>query len=335
MGFIDEIDIYISSGKGGDGLFCFSGNRFSSYKIPNGGNGGNGGNVYLVGDKNCFTFYKLKFRSNYKAEDGYSGQANCKTGKNGCDLNIYVPLGTKVYDKERKIFLGEIFNHNDSFLVACGGKSGYGNFFLRCYKNPSENLKFGSKAELKYLHLELNLLSNVGLLGFPNVGKSSFINNISNSSSEVSNYSFTTLKPVLGVLKFSFKKKIVIADIPGIIEFSSQGTGLGFKFLKHLSKTILLLHVLDISSVTTLDSFIKEIFIINRELQTFNNNFVYKEKWLVLNKVDLIDKLNVKIFMIDFLKKFNYKSYFLISSKKKIGFKKICFNINQYFFKKK
>lgn len=334
MGFVDEIDIYVSSGKGGDGLFSFSSSKFSSYKVPNGGNGGSGGNAYFIGDENCFTFYKLKFRSNYKAEDGHSGQSNCKTGRRGKDLYIHVPLGTKVYDKERKIFLGEILCHNEKLSVACGGKAGYGNFFLRSYKNASESLKPGGKLELKYLHLELNLLSNVGLLGFPNVGKSSCINSMSNTVSDVGNYSFTTLKPILGVLNGSFKKKIVVADIPGIIEFSSKGLGLGFKFLKHLSKTGLLLHIVDVSSIKTIDCFLREIFIINRELQAFDKIFFDKEKWLVFNKIDLVKKFNIKFFMKDFLKKFNYKLFFLVSSKKQIGLKKLCFNINQYFLNK-
>ncbi|HIH2762393.1 MAG TPA: GTPase [Candidatus Azoamicus sp.] len=236
MTFFDEINIYVASGKGGNGLFSFSKNKNAKYKTSDGGNGGNGGHVYIKGNKNYLTLYKLKFKNKYKAEDGISGKKNNKTGKNGKNLEINVPIGTIIYDKERKLYIGEIKKHDEKIIVAKGGRSGYGNSNLKNITNSKNNLKLGGESEIKLLHLELFLTTDVGLLGLPNVGKSSLINKITNSFYKTANYNFTTLEPNIAILKFFSKNRISITDIPGIIKFASKGKGLGPKFFKTFIK---------------------------------------------------------------------------------------------------
>lgn len=328
MFFIDSIDLYISSGKGGNG--CISFNKSGAYNKADGGNGGRGGDVYFVGDKNVITFNNLKFNLNYKACDGLNGEPNFRTGKSGNDLLIYVPLGTFVYDNERNIFIVEILKDKDKFLILKGGRPGFGNFFLKsCNKNIFDKLVLGGSSKLTKVHLELKLLADVGLLGFPNVGKSLFINNVSNVFSKVEDYSFTTLHPILGTLKFFDFNKILIADIPGVIEGSSLGVGLGFNFLKHLLKTKLLLHFVDIYNIKSKKDLLREIIVLNNELKTYNLDLINIKKWLIINKIDLV----LDSYKIDkrFLLKFNYSNIFYISSKDKIGLKKLCFNISVLF----
>lgn len=327
MSFVDEINFYVSSGKSGDGLFSFS-----NKKIPNGGNGGKGGGVYLFCDKKVSNFYHLKFNSIYKAENGVNGKKNNKTGKSGNDIFLRVPEGTIVYDGERNIFLGELLNDGEKLLLVSSGKPGYGNLYLKNKLLNLNDLKFGSKAIIKFIHLELNLLADIGLLGFPNVGKSSFICVASDVISKIGEYKFTTLIPVLGCLK-KFKNNVVIADIPGIISLSSEGCGLGFKFLKHLLKTKLLFHFIDLSFVLNEYCIYKGIYIIQNELKKYDYLFLKKYKWLILNKNDLIHDLKFFTFFIFLIKRYQFMYFFNVSSKKKNGFKKLMFNINEYFFK--
>ena len=324
MKFIDEINIYVASGKGGDGLFSFS-----NIKTPDGGNGGKGGDIYLIGNKNNLTFSHLKFKSIYKAENGFSGSGNNKTGKNGKDLYITVPLGTLIYDYELNLLLGTILKHDDKLLIVKGGTPGLGNYYLKNKYLESNKFKIGAKSVLKFLHLELNILANVGLLGYSNVGKSSFINKISNVISKTGNYNFTTLVPILGVLKNYTKYKIVIADMPGITYLASQGRGLGLNFLKHISRTQLLLHFIDLVSMHNKFSLFKRILIINNEL-----NSAYpesKKKWLILSKIDLYKNVYFFSFIKKLKIKYNYNLIFITSSKDKTGFKKLSFNIGEYF----
>lgn len=329
MKFVDEINFYVSSGKSGNGS-----SSFSIKNKPDGGNGGRGGNVYLVCDFSVKSFCHLNFMHVYKAGDGFNGQKNRKTGKNGNNLFIKVPEGTLVFDSERNIILGELLNNNDLLLVVSSGNPGYGNFYFRKYTDSIKNFRFGSKSNLKCLYLQLNLLADIGLLGFPNVGKSSFICNASNSLSKISDYKFTTLYPILGILKL-FLKNLILADIPGIILNSSNGTGLGFTFLKHLLKTQLLLNFFDLSFIYYRYSFYKFFFIINNELNKFNLKFLFIRKWVILNKNDLINDLYFSYFFYNFIKKNRYYFIFFISSKKKYSLKKLVFNINRYFFGKK
>ncbi|HFL8824423.1 MAG TPA: Obg family GTPase CgtA [Candidatus Azoamicus sp. OHIO1] len=331
MRFLDEIDLYVSSGKGGNGCLSFTRDSLSSFKKPDGGNGGKGGNVYLVGNKNLSTFYYLKFKNNYKAEDGHSGGRFKKTGRNGNDLFIDVPLGTTIIDNETDDFIGEILVHKQTVTVALGGGSGCGSFIFRSdVSRMNKCVSLGKSAVLKYLHLELKILSDVGLLGFPNVGKSSFLNCVSAAKSMVADYEFTTIHPVLGVIDGYRAGNIVIADIPGIIENASVGVGLGIRFLKHLVKTKLLLHVVDISKATDFDALKNEIYVVLNELRSFDIDLYNKEKWLIFNKVDLLDNLKLRFLFNEFIMDFGYMNLFFISCKNGIGIRKLCFNVSEY-----
>lgn len=326
MTFIDEIDIYVSSGNGGNGSISFS--HTKNNKKYDGGNGGNGGNVYIIGNKNDLTLNKIKFKIKYKAEDGFNGENNSKKGKNGKNLYITVPIGTIIYDNERKIYLGEILKHNENILIAKGGNAGIGNKIFK--KNIQKNINVGKSGEIKFLHLKLHLLADIGLFGYPNTGKSLFLNTCTHAKSKVENYIFTTINPNLGAILYYKKKNIILADIPGIIKKASLGIGLGFNFLKHLLKTKLLLHIYDATQIKTNFNFFKHVIILNNELKKFDNILYKKEKWLVINKIDLIKTLKY----IPCIKKYNYTNIFFISLKKKIGIKKILFNIIEYYIKK-
>lgn len=330
MFFVDSIDLYVSSGRGGNGCVSLNKGACGSFGKADGGNGGRGGDVYFIGDKNLKTFSNLKFNLNYKAGDGLNGESNLRTGRSGIDLYISVPLGTAIYDKEHNVFICDISNDNDKFLVLKGGRAGYGNFFLKsCDKNIFDKLLLGGSSKLAKFHLELKILADVGLLGFPNVGKSLFINRVSNVFSKVGDYPFTTLHPVLGTLKFFNFDNILIADIPGIIEGSSLGIGLGFNFLKHLLKTKLLLHFVDAEKIDSKSYLLKELAILNNELKGYNLDLLNIKKWLIINKSDLV----TSVYSIDktTLSKFNYSNIFYISSKNNVGLKKLCFNICEFF----
>jgi GTPase len=318
MVFIDSINIYISSGRGGSGSNSFTQRKNSNNKFPDGGNGGNGGNIYFKGDKSITTFSNLKRKNIYKAKDGENGKNNLKTGKNGDDLIINIPIGTIIYDKNRNLILAEINKDKQKILVSKGGRCGYGNAYLKNIDNNNKKKLFiGGKSEVNLLHLELRLMSDIGIFGYPNVGKSTIINNMCNVVSKIGNYPFTTLHPVLGKLELSDKDNIIISDMPGIIEKASLGIGLGFDFLKHLLKTRLLFHVIDITNSESYKSFLKEILTLNFEIKQYNKILFKKKKWIILNKYDLI--------------KNNYSHIFYVSVKKQYGFRKLCFNIYEYF----
>lgn len=332
MFFIDSIDLFAASGKGGNGAVSFSNFVRGSFRRPDGGNGGCGGNVYFIGDKNLKTFSKLRYNVSYKAQDGFNGHSNRKTGKNGADLFINVPLGTFIYDIERNLFFGEISFDKAVLLVIKGGRPGYGNFFLRsCNEGIFNKLVIGGSSIVMHFHLELKVLSDVGLLGFPNVGKSLFITTISSVKSKVADYSFTTLHPIFGAVKSDYFSDLIVADLPGIIKGSCFGVGLGYNFLKHLTKTKLLLHIVDVASIKSKFSLLKSLLVINNELKNYNVDLVKTEKWIVFNKIDLVNFIDFSFLDKTILLKFNYTNFFFISAKDKIGIKKLCFNISEFF----
>ncbi len=324
MKFSDEINIYVSSGNGGNGAISFVKNNRKKNKTD-GGNGGNGGNIFIKINKNYDNFSKISTKKSYKAINGENGSKNYKTGKNGENIYINVPSGTIVYDNERKIFLGEISKENEIMLIAKGGKGGIGNNFTN-----NKSLHIGKSGEIKYIHLELFLIADIGLIGFPNVGKSLFLNTFTNAFSKVENYDFTTITPHSGFIKNQNKSFIKIIDVPGIIKNANLGKGLGFNFLKHLLKCKLLMNIIDAKKTETKYSFIKNVLTLNKELNLFDINFLKKKKWLIINKTDLI-KNNVYKNHDNIYQKFNYNLIFFISLKKKNGLKKLIFNINEYF----
>ncbi|XZR53196.1 MAG: Obg family GTPase CgtA [Enterobacteriaceae bacterium] len=333
MKFIDEIDILVIAGKGGDGCISFKKEKYVPYGGPNGGNGGNGGNVYICGDKNLNTLMHLNLKKIFKASNGHNGKSNLCTGKNGKTLYIYVPIGTIIKNKINNKILGEIFLNNQKFLLAKGGFKGLGNNYFKSSINRSPYKKTnGIIGEKKHIHLELLLLADVGLIGLPNTGKSTFVNIISSAKSKINTYPFTTIRPKLGVVYTKKKKPFIIADIPGLIKNASNGAGLGYKFLKHIERCKLLLLIVDIKPYDK-SNIIQNIKIIINELKKYNIKILRKPCWLIFNKIDLIIKNELDNIIINIIKKIKWKNkYYIISCLKNIGIKVLCNKIANFLF---
>lgn len=256
---------------------------------PDGGDGGDGGSVFLVGDVNINTLADFRYTRKFKAENGQPGRGKNCTGKSGDDLYIKVPLGTVIVEKDTEEVLGEVLEKGQSIKVAQGGRHGVGNTTFKSSTNraPRQFTK-GTPAERRQLHLELKVLADVGLLGLPNAGKSTFIRAVSSARPKVADYPFTTLYPNLGVVRIEADRSFVIADIPGIIEGAAEGAGLGIQFLKHISRTRLLLHILDVAPFDGSDP-AEAYTIIENELKKYSETLADYERWLVFNKLDLLD----------------------------------------------
>ncbi|MFI4847448.1 MAG: Obg family GTPase CgtA [Candidatus Makana argininalis] len=330
MKFFDEFNIITSSGNGGNGCISFRREKYISKGGPNGGNGGDGGNVWLIGNKNLKSLINFKFKKKYFASCGQNGKKNNKTGKKGKDIVIKVPLGTRVTDINKNKILCNITYNKQIILISKGGKHGLGNTKFKSSVNryPKINTS-GKKGYIININLKLILLSDVGILGLPNSGKSSFLRAVSSSKTKISSYPFTTLKPHLGVV-FIKKKKIIIIDVPGIIKGSSFGLGLGINFLKHLEKCKILLHIIDIYPLDKSNP-IENANIIFNEIKKYSKILYKKPIWLVFNKIDLIDN-NKAVFLANKItKSLNfYKKYYLISAINKTNTKKLCLDLYNY-----
>ncbi|AZP36302.1 GTPase Obg [Candidatus Annandia adelgestsuga] len=335
MKFIDMVNIYVVAGKGGDGIISFRREKFIPKGGPDGGNGGSGGNIWLKTSNNLNTLVNFNFKKIFFSQSGKNGNNNNKTGKNGKDLYIIVPIGTRVIDQNKNKTIINLLYNKQLFLLAKGGKPGIGNNkFKNSINRTPMKRTLGLKGEKKNIKLELFLLANVGTLGLPNAGKSTFINIISSAKSKISCYPFTTLSPKLGLVKFNKKKKFIIADIPGIIKNCSKGIGLGINFLKHLTHCNLLLHIIDISS-QNINIIIKNIINIQNELKNYNYNLYKKKRWLIFNKIDLINNKNFIKLSFKIINKLNWNNkHFIISSKKNFGINELCFNIIKKIYKK-
>ena len=294
MKFIDKTEVIVAAGKGGDGMCCFRTARNRPKLGPDGGNGGNGGNVVFVADRETNTLSRLRYRTTYQAENGGKGGSNNKTGRCGQDCEIPVPLGTILYDSSSGNKVGEILVPEDRLLVARGGKRGYGNrhFILPTRQAPRMSTK-GSAGERVHLNLELKLLADVGLAGFPNAGKSTLLSAVSAAKPKIADYPFTTLVPNLGVVESGASEKdwnsLVLADIPGLIEGASQGKGLGLDFLRHIERTRVIACVLDAGNSDSRQALLKEFDQLNKELGSYSDALSKKPKLILLNKVDLIE----------------------------------------------
>ncbi len=290
MKFVDEALIQVEAGDGGSGCVSFRREKYIPKGGPDGGDGGDGGSVFLVGDANLNTLVDFRHRRRHKAERGQNGRGRNMTGRSGNDTLVRVPLGTRVRDAETEEIVGELLTHDQRLLVAQGGFHGIGNARYKSSTNraPRQSTP-GSLGERRALQLELLLLADVGLLGLPNAGKSSLIRRLSSARPKVADYPFTTLHPNLGVVSLGSKRSFVIADIPGLIAGAAQGAGLGTRFLKHLSRTRLLLHIVDLAPLDEEITPAAQIRTIEQELAEFGRDLSDKERWLVLNKIDLID----------------------------------------------
>lgn len=290
MKFVDEAAIQVIAGDGGNGCVSFRREKYVPKGGPNGGDGGDGGDVWLLTDENLNTLIDFRFESTYRAERGQNGQSRCCTGRRGKDIVIKVPVGTRVIDQDTRQTLGDMTRHNQRLLVAKGGWHGLGNTRFKSSVNRTPRQKTnGTSGEKRELLLELLLLADVGMLGLPNAGKSTFIRAVSAAKPKVADYPFTTLIPVPGVVRIDNEKSFVIADIPGLIEGASEGAGLGIRFLKHLERCRVLLHLIDLVPADGSDPLHNARVIIN-ELEKYSPQLAEKPRWLVFNKIDLLQK---------------------------------------------
>ncbi|MER3448167.1 MAG: GTPase ObgE [Candidatus Dadabacteria bacterium] len=309
--FVDEAKIYVKSGRGGRGCVSFRHEKFVPRGGPNGGDGGNGGDVIIIGRENMTSLLDYHYRQHYRAKDGENGKGKDQHGKNAPALLIPVPLGTVVRDFLTGEVLGDITENNQTLVVARGGRGGRGNTRFATSTNQAPRYaQPGEEGEERTLILELKLLADVGIIGFPNAGKSTLISRISAARPKIADYPFTTLIPNLGVVSYNEGKTFVVADIPGLIKGAHEGAGLGIKFLRHIERTKVLIHLLDLSPFTERDP-IEDYRIMNDELESYSPELKNKPQIIVPNKIDITEakekleetksyfkKLGVKVFPI-------------------------------------
>jgi len=292
--FIDEAKITLKAGNGGHGSIAFRREKFVPRGGPSGGDGGNGGNIYLVADLHENTLLKFRFNHIFRAERGRHGEGSNRHGRSGEDLEIRIPVGTAVHDDETGELLHDFVDPNDRVLMAKGGRGGHGNAHFASSSNRApRRAEDGAPGEEKTLRLELKLLADVGLVGYPNAGKSTLISRISAARPKIADYPFTTLEPHLGVVSVDTDKSFVVADIPGLIEGAHSGHGLGIQFLKHIERTRLLLHLIDVSGVGDRDP-VDEFNVINSELAAYDPDLPGKPKIIVATKMDIADPKKVQ-----------------------------------------
>lgn len=287
MKFVDEARIYVKAGDGGNGCVSFRRERFIPRGGPDGGDGGKGGDVIFQADRQLATLLDFTYPRTYRAQRGAHGKGKNQTGKNGADLMIRVPTGTLIRDDETGEVLADLLLDGQRFVGARGGKGGRGNarFATPTHQAPRRAEK-GEKGEERWLRLELKLLADVGLIGFPNVGKSTLLSRISSARPKIADYPFTTLSPNLGVVIWENRNPFVVADIPGLIEGASQGAGLGLTFLRHIERTRILVHLIDVASGEGEDP-VRAFRALNQELESYHPSLKGKPQIPVLNKVDL------------------------------------------------
>ncbi len=289
MKFVDEVTIHVEAGKGGNGCASFRREKFIPKGGPNGGDGGHGGSVYLITDEGLNTLVDFRHVRRYRAESGQAGMGREMYGKGGEDLYIRVPVGTTVTEVDTEEVIGDLTEANQVLCVAKGGRGGLGNVHFKSSTNRApRQCTPGKEGEARELRLELKLLADVGLLGLPSAGKSTFIRSVSAARPKVADYPFTTLHPNLGVVSIESHRSFVIADLPGLIEGAAEGAGLGIRFLKHLARTRLLLHLVDVSPFGETRDPVEDAKSIVRELEKYSDDLAGKERWLVLNKWDLV-----------------------------------------------
>ncbi|MDQ3713343.1 MAG: GTPase ObgE [Acidobacteriota bacterium] len=288
--FIDRVKIRVASGKGGDGVTAFRREKFVPRGGPSGGDGGKGGDVWMESDEGLNTLLHLRYNPEHKAERGRHGEGSNRHGKDSPDVVIKVPVGTQVFDAESEELLFDFTSSGQKFLAAKGGKGGWGNQHFATSTNRAPKYHYvGRTGEERELQLELKLIADVGLVGFPNAGKSTLISVISAAKPKIADYPFTTLEPNLGVVDLGEYKTFVVADIPGLIEGASEGTGLGDRFLRHVERTKLILHLVDVSSISGRDSN-EDYEIINRELANYRQDLADRPQIVVATKIDALDE---------------------------------------------
>ena len=289
MKFIDEAKIYVAAGDGGNGVASFRREKYEPEGGPDGGDGGRGGSVYVVADRNLNTLIEFRYTRKYVAERGGNGASSDCYGKGGKDITLHVPIGTVITDVNSNTLIADLDTDGKKLLIAKGGRGGLGNIHFKSSVNraPRQCTK-GEPGEERDLRLELRVLADVGLLGLPNAGKSTFIRAVSAARPKVADYPFTTMHPNLGVVRVGENKSFVIADVPGLIEGAAEGAGLGIRFLKHLARTRVLLHIVDLAPPDPEADPVHDAKAIVNELEKYSPELAAKPRWLILNKLDLI-----------------------------------------------
>ncbi len=286
MKFLDQVKIYVKAGNGGSGSPSFRREKFVEFGGPDGGDGGKGGSVILKSERNLNTLIDYRYQQHFKAQRGQDGSGKNKTGKGGEDLYLKVPIGTQVFEEDNKTLIFDFKTQKEEFLLASGGKGGFGNTRFKSSTNRAPR-KFtkGSQGEEFWIYLQLKTIADIGIIGLPNAGKSSLLASMTSANPKIANYKFTTINPNLGVASYD-DKEITLADIPGLIEGAHKGTGLGIKFLKHIERCKTLLHLIDITENDLFVSYNQ----VRKELSKYGKDLAKKKEIVVLSKIDLVEE---------------------------------------------
>ena len=322
MKFLDQAKIYIKAGNGGSGSASFRREKFIEFGGPDGGDGGKGGSVIFVANKNLNTLIDFRYQQHFKAERGQDGKGKRKTGKNGKDLILKVPIGTQIFEEDNNTLIEDLTKSEQKLIIANGGRGGLGNVRFKSSTNRSPRKKTdGDKGESFSIWLQLKVIADIGIIGMPNSGKSSLLSALTDAKPKIANYPFTTINPNLGVASYK-DREITLADIPGLIEGAHEGIGLGDKFLRHIERCKNILHLIDITNDNLIENYSK----VRKELFKYSNKLEKKREIVVFNKIDMISKEEINKKLDIFKKKIN-KKVLLISALKHIGLKDIKENL--------
>ena len=329
MKFIDETIILVKAGNGGSGCLSFRREKYIPFGGPDGGDGGHGGSIIIEAKDGLNTLADFRNRSKFIAPNGKTGGGRNKKGRSGEDLVIKLPAGSVIYDLETEELICDLERDGQAITIASGGEYGLGNARFKTSTNRApRKTTDGTLGEERQLKIILKVLADVGLVGLPNVGKSSILAAISMAKPKIANYAFTTIHPNLGVVLISDYEKFVVADLPGLIVGASTGAGLGIQFLKHISRTKLLLNVIDISK-NNLDAALKDVDVIAKELKDYDEELGKKDKWYVFNKIDMLSEKELEILKKSVNNKIT-KNVFFVSAKENLGLDEVCENIIEY-----
>ena len=325
MHFIDQAEVILKAGKGGDGIVSFRREKFVPAGGPSGGNGGRGGSIIFLADNNLHTLLDFKFNREIKAKDGIKGGPNKKTGACGEDRIIKVPCGTEIRDSKTGVILGDLVVHNEQVVIAYGGRGGLGNsHFLSNHNRAPEFCIDGREGEIWHVKLELKLIAQVGIIGLPNAGKSTLISVLSSARPKIADYPFTTLIPNLGVVRKLDGNGCLFADIPGLISGAAEGVGLGHDFLRHIERTKILIHLIDVFA----DDPINDFLTIDDELKKYGHGLINKYRIVVLNKIELVEVEYLKT-VTKKLENLSKKKVLVISSSLREGLNQLLFEVWQ------
>jgi len=329
MKFIDETIILVKAGNGGNGCVSFRREKYIPFGGPDGGDGGDGGSIIIEAKDGLNTLADFRNKSKFVAQNGKSGSGKNKKGKSGNDLPIKLPVGSMIYDSKTEELICDLDHDKQTIKIVVGGAFGLGNTRFKTSTNRAPRKQTdGKKGEERQLKIVLKVLADVGLIGLPNVGKSSILAAISMAKPKIANYAFTTIYPNLGVVLINDYEKFIVADIPGLIKGASSGAGLGIQFLKHISRTKLLLHVIDVEK-NSVNQILKNMNIITKELRDYDSELIKKDKWFVFNKIDMLNKEQINT-IENFVKDKIKSKMFFVSAKNKSGLKVLCENITEY-----